>query len=57
MNEPWITDPIIWQAFCKERETYFNGKETQLLYNNTRSMKEEFEWFKKGFISGGNKRG
>ncbi len=51
MNEPWNETPIIWAAFCKEYETYFNDKETQLLYNNTRSMKEEFEWFKKDYLA------
>ena len=52
MNEPWNDTPIIWKVFCEERKVYFNSKEIQLLFNNTRSMKEEFEWFKKGFISG-----
>jgi hypothetical protein len=52
MNEPWKDNPKIWQSFCKERGC-FNLKEAQLLFTNTRSMKEEYEWFKKGFISRG----
>lgn len=50
MKEPWKTDPIIWKHFCQEREI-FKEKEAQLLFNETRSMKEEYEWFKKGYLS------
>lgn len=53
MREPWKTEPIIWEWFCKERQQPFNDKRIQELFNETRSMKEEYEWFMKGFISRG----
>jgi len=52
MKEPWKDDKEIWKAFCKERELFFDDKETQLLFNSTRSMKEEYEWFRKGYVRG-----
>ena len=51
MKEPWKDEIVIWKAFCKEREQSFDNKETQLLFNSTRSMKEEYEWFRKGYLS------
>jgi hypothetical protein len=51
MKEPWKDEPIIWKAFCLERKQYFDNKEIQFLFNNSRSMKEEFEWFEKGYLS------
>lgn len=52
MNEPWKDSPKIWEAFCKERECHFGSEEVKLLFTNTRSIKEEYEWFKLGYMKG-----
>jgi hypothetical protein len=51
MNEPWKTEPIIWELFCLERGKGIKEEYNQQLFNETRFMKEEYEWFRKGYLS------
>lgn len=48
---PWETELEIWTAFCKEKDWYFNSELRQKLFQETRSTKEEYEWFKKGYLT------
>jgi hypothetical protein len=51
MSEPWKDEPVIWEAFCREKEWCATCKNKQELFNETRGLKEEYEWFKKGYLT------
>jgi hypothetical protein len=51
MNEPWKDEPEIWKAFCKEKEWLFNSEIKKQLFQDTRNMKDEYEWFRKGYLT------
>ena len=50
INEPWKDEPIIWEAFCIVRGWVSYDVITQGLYLELRSIKEEYDWFKVGYL-------
>jgi len=48
MQEPWTDNTEIWEAYCQVKEREPDHEAFLLL----RSLKEEFEWFKLGYIKG-----
>ncbi|MBE3140245.1 MAG: hypothetical protein IMZ53_06650 [Thermoplasmata archaeon] len=51
MNEPWKDEPKIWAAFCNERSWNYLHEHTKELFRTLRSAKDEYEWFKKGYLA------
>ncbi len=51
MTEPWITEPEIWEGFCKENETT-DYPMAQTLYKSSLIRQENYHWFSLGFKRG-----
>lgn len=52
MKEPWKDDLELWLPFCAEK--CWNPKDESIhnLFKETRSSKEEFLWFRSGYMRG-----
>ncbi len=50
MKYPWEEEEEtgVWKAFCNEKGWYFESDKE--LFKESRSLKEEYEWFKKGYL-------